>query len=363
MAVAKNPKNGKWYAKFRYKDYAGATIQKKKEGFATKKEAMKWEADFRAQYEGKERLTFKDAYEKYLADIENRVKNGTIVLKRRYYRHYQMLHDVEIASITPQLIRDWQNKYLLKADTNKRMRFTTRTARYINAQLSTFFEWCIKFCGLSVNPVTIAGNITIKSIAEKPETVKNIWQVSDFQRFISSIERFDYHLYYQLLFWCGLRRGEGLGLRVKDIDLKQKVIHIRQILTQENIIDTPKTKTSIRDVTIPDHLYTEINEYIRRLYSPQPDMLLFDRIKACVSGTFFYQQERIGMEPHIRLHDLRHSHASLLIHLGFTPDVVADRLGHANAQMVMRIYGHMYPQKRVEVTDALDKIAAEYADD
>ena len=78
-----------------------------------------------------------------------------------------------------------------------------------------------------------------------------------------------------------------------------------------------------------------------------------------MSGNFKRLQEKAGIEPKIRLHDLRHSHASLLINLGFSPDVVADRLGHKNAMMVMTIYGHMYKSKRDEVVDALERVAAE----
>lgn len=146
------------------------------------------------------------------------------------------------------------------------MKFSKRTIGFINAQLCTFFAWCIKFCGLSRNPVTAAGNITVKSISEKPERVKNIWQKKD---------------------------------------------------------------------------------------------LLFAHVGDSISNFFLNQQRKIGMEPIIRGHDLRHSHASLLINLGFSPDVVADRLGHANASMVLKVYGHMYPQKRIEVTTALNKMYQE----
>ena len=87
--------------------------------------------------------------------------------------------------------------------------------------------------------------------------------------------------------------------------------------------------------------------------------LLFAIGPQSLTNTFNYAQRRIDMKPHIRLHDLRHSHASMLINLGFSADVVADRLGHSNAAMVLSIYGHMYPQRRVEVVNALDKAIAE----
>ena len=357
MAVAKNPKSGKWYAKFRYHDYTGKSIQKKKEGFERKADAQKWEKDFISQHEGRERLTFKQAYEKYIRDCEKRQKSTTIANKKGCLQYYDAFSELPLTEICPQTIREWQNECLLAIDDKTgKMRFSKRTIGFINAQLCTFFAWCIKFCGLSQNPVTTAGSITVKSISEKPERVKNIWQKEDFEQFIATVKRPDYHLFFGILFWCGLRRGEAMGLRIKDINILEKTATICQNRTRLGVIDTPKTKSSARTVSIPDHLIIEIKDYIKRLYKPKDKDLLFDRVGDGISNFFLNQERKIGIEPIIRVHDLRHSHASLLINMGFTPDVVADRLGHSNAAMVLKIYGHMYPQKRVEVTDALNKM-------
>lgn len=359
MAVAKNPKTGKWYSKFRFRDYSGNIIQKKKEGFERKADAKKWEDDFIALHEGKEQLTFTQAYNKYIADCEKRFKAGTTFIKKRYLKYYTMLYNLPISEITPATIRLWQNKYLLSIDPmTDKMKFGKTTINSINGQLSAFFSWCVKFCGLSRNPVQAAGRITYKSITEKPTLVKNIWQKQDFDRFIATVKRPDHRLFYNFLFWLGLRRGEALGIRIKDIDLKGKTVRICQNRTLVGM-DTPKTKTSVRTVTIPDHLAAELAEYIGKIYKPSQKDLLFSSFGLSIGAAFRRAQEKAGMETRIRLHDLRHSHASMLINAGFSPDVVADRLGHANAQMVLTIYGHMYPQKRIEVRDTLNKIASE----
>lgn len=359
MAVAKNAKTGKWYTKFRYKDYAGNVIQKKKEGFETKKDAKAWEQNFIVAHEGREQLTFQQAFKKYLADCEKRQKATTIANKKGCLQYYEILNKMPITEITPQTIRQWQNECLLATDDTGKTRFQRSTINTINAQLSIFFNWACKFCGLLRNPVTAAGAITIRSITEKPERVKNIWQKEDFERFITTVKRPDYHLFFSLLFWCGLRRGEGMGLRVKDINIIDKSVTICQNRTRLGMIDTPKTKNSARTVSIPDHLVIEIKDYMKQLYKPKDKDLLFDHVGDSISNFFLNQQRKIGMEPIIRVHDLRHSHASLLINLGFSPDVVADRLGHANAAMVLKVYGHMYPQKRIEVTNALNKMYQE----
>jgi integrase len=199
-----------------------------------------------------------------------------------------------------------------------------------------------------------AGVITIKDTVIKPNIARNIWQLTDFQKFIDSVERSDYHLIYSLLFYCGIRRGEALGLRVKDVDLESGIIHIEQNKTIQGM-DSPKTKSSRRTVALPSNVIAEMEKFIKRKYKPAPSELVFSLSPDRITKFFAEKQEEIGMTPRIRLHDLRHSHASMLINLGFSPDVIADRLGHKDASMVMMVYGHMYPQKRIEVIDALEK--------
>ncbi len=365
MAIAKNKKTKKWYSKFRYKDYSGQWVQKKKEGFAKRSEAAEWEQKFLAQHAGTESLTFAEAYERYLADCEKRVKQSTIYAKRIAYKHFEAFYNTPIAEITPLMIRGWQTDCLMKVDPlTKRTQYRKGSMNTFQLHLSTFFSWCVKFCGLPENPVSRAGGVEVKGIPVKEPVVKKIWQVQDFNRFIAGVDRIDYQLAFKLLFWLGLRRGECMALRVKDIDLEEHLVKVRQNMVSGAhglIIDTPKTPKSVRDVRIPDFLIPDIKAYLKKLYKPKSSDLIFSITAYSISFYFKYIQEQLKIEPEkrLRLHDLRHSHASMLINAGFSPDVVADRLGHANAAMVLKVYGHMYPQRRVEVTNALGKIYLE----
>ena len=360
MAVSKNNKTGKWYSKFRFRDYAGNAIQKKKEGFATKHEAQAWETDYRKQHEGKERLTFAQAWVRYIADCEKRLKAGSVRQKQVNYKVFRPFYDTPIAEITTAMVRQWQNEVLLAANKeNGKLKYAARTIKNINTTLSSFFGYCVKFCGLDKNPVLGAGVITIRAKDEKPARLTDIWQKAQFNTFLQYIERQDLRLIYSILFWCGLRRGECLGLRVKDVDIANRIMHIRQSRFRHEI-DLPKTKSSLRDIKIPQIIIDMMKEYLKHLYIESKNDLLFPNVNTwTLDNSFGPTQEQAGIKPRIRLHDLRHSHASMLIHLGFSPQAVADRLGHANAAMVLSIYGHMYPQVRTEVVDAIDKIAAE----
>ncbi|MBR5163451.1 MAG: Arm DNA-binding domain-containing protein, partial [Schwartzia sp.] len=152
MAVAKNEKTGKWYAKFRYHDYTGRTIQKKKEGFDRRSDAQKWEMDFIAQHEGKENISFTDAYKKYMTDCEKRLKVLSVQEKQRMYKYYKPLHNIPISEITPATIREWQNEYLLRTDQKTgKMALAVGTIHHINTMLSTFMSWCKRFYNISSN--------------------------------------------------------------------------------------------------------------------------------------------------------------------------------------------------------------------
>lgn len=354
MSVAKNPKTGKWYCKFYYKDYTGKRMQKKKEGFAKKGEAQEWEKDFRARNEGKEQITFKQAYEMYIADGETRYKKMTTQFRKDRFKAYTALYDMPLTEITPTVIRRWQNEYLLQKDeSGEQMLFRKNTIWGTNKQLSAFFNWACKFCGLDRNPVRNAGTLVVNKLLEKPKHERKIWKVEDFQRFIYSIERDDYHLIYSILFWCGLRRGEVLGLHYEDVDLEHAVLFVKRNVTPQGI-DTPKTPTSTRQVSIPKVVLEELTDYVNKSFIHSSNQPLFDLSPVRITAAFLEFQRKIDMEPLIPLHCLRHSHASMLIDMGFGADVVGDRLGHKDASMVMQVYGHLYAERREEVVNKID---------
>ena len=89
----------------------------------------------------------------------------------------------------------------------------------------------------------------------------------------------------------------------------------------------PKTPKAKRCISIPDFLYDDINNYISKLYGLQNGDSIFYFTKSALEKEIKRVSKKVGLEP-IRVHDLRHSHASMLIEMGFNPIQIADRLGH-----------------------------------
>lgn len=110
-----------------------------------------------------------------------------------------------------------------------------------------------------------------------------------------------------------MRAGELLALTLNDIDFKNNQISINKTfyhLTGRDTIQPPKTAKGERTVNIPDFLTDEIKEYIKHLYKPDPNDRLFPKQLNYIRSAFNIRVKRSGVKK-IRIHDLRHSHATI----------------------------------------------------
>ena len=160
------------------------------------------------------------------------------------------------------------------------------------------------------------------------------------------------------LYFTGIREGELLALTPADIGFEKKTLTINknyQRLKGQDVITTPKTPKSRRTIPIPDGLCDCLQEYMGLCYELQPN----DRIFPFTKDFLYHEMEdgcKTSSVKKIRIHDIRHSHASLLVEMGFSPLLIAERLGHEKVQTTMDTYSHLYPNKQVEVAKQLDGI-------
>ena len=165
----------------------------------------------------------------------------------------------------------------------------------------------------------------------------------------------DDYMIFQTLYWTGLREGELLALTPADIDFENRSISVTksyQRLNSKDIVSTPKTAKSKRSVSIPDFLCSELKEYVQDM---RLDQRIFPYIKNDLRNFLRKICSVTGVKV-IRIHDIRHSHASLLIELGLSPKIIADRLGHEKIETTLNIYSHLYPNKQEEVADKLQAL-------
>ena len=155
-----------------------------------------------------------------------------------------------------------------------------------------------------------------------------------------------------------MRIGECLALTLEDIDFKSNKININKTcyhIGKKELINPPKTDSSERVIDIPQFLTDEIKEYVNHLYKPMPDTVLFNKQQQYVRGILQRYSQKAGVKE-IRLHDLRHSHASMLINLGANPVLVAERLGHESPAITLEVYSHLFPHKQAEIVAKIEKV-------
>lgn len=173
----------------------------------------------------------------------------------------------------------------------------------------------------------------------------NFWTKDEYLKFIECVKDKPASYYaFQILYWCGLRLGELLALTSSDIDLDNNVIHITksyQRINREEVITPPKTQKSNRDVVIPSFLSNELKEYMNMLYGFTSKDIIFHFTKSYLHHEMD-RGAKLANVKRIKIHELRHSHISLLIHKGFSAVAIGNRVGHESQDITFR-YAHMFP--------------------
>ena len=158
-----------------------------------------------------------------------------------------------------------------------------------------------------------------------------------------------------------MREGELLALTASDIDFTAKQIDINktyQRLHGEDVFTTPKTRKSKRKVPIPDFLCRELQKYMDSRYMFDPGERLFPVTKSYLSHEMDRGCKNTGVKR-IRIHDIRHSHASLLINQGCDVLILSDRLGHEKVSTTLNTYSHLFPHKQQELVSNLEQLGTD----
>ena len=353
MKAEKDKKTGKWLIQYRYTDWQGKRRKSTKRGFATKREAEEWLRNFLITQKADFDMKFEDFWKMYCADMETRLREHTMRTKK-YIVELKILPyfgNKRVNDITAADIRQWQNELI-------KMGYSPTYLKTINNQLSAIFNYAVRYYDLKSNPCAKAG-----SMGKSKEEEMDFWTGEEFRKFIDSVmnKRLSY-MAFMTLYWTGMRLGELLALNPKDVDLKKRTISITksyQRLGKKDVITPPKTPKSKRVITIPEFLATDIKDYMDSLYDLQEDDRLFPITKYYLEHEMQRGIKESGVKR-IRVHDLRHSHASMLIELGFSPLEIANRLGHEKVETTLNTYAHLYPNKQTKLAE---RLGSEYRED
>ena len=244
----------------------------------------------------------------------------------------------------------WQNHLLAFKRANGKG-YSASYLRKIHSQLSAIFNHAVDFYHLPSNPAQKAGNIAIEEYKEML-----FWTKEEYLKFADVMMDKPVSYYaFEMLYWCGIREGELLALTPADFDFTTHTLRINksyQRLNREDVITPPKTFKSNRFIKMPQFICDEMQDYLKMLYEPKEDERIFT-----ISKSYLHHEMNRGSKvsgvKRIRVHDLRHSHVSLLINMGFTVLAIADRMGHESIDITYR-YAHLFPSEQTQMAEQLD---------
>ena len=241
---------------------------------------------------------------------------------------------------------------------------SARTVGHVHGVIRAALNDAVRWQDLGRNPALQA------SPPKKQRAEMRTWTAEQARMFLDSVRSDRLYAAYALALTTGLRRGELLGLAWRDVDLEVGWLNVRQTVISVNFkvqLSTPKTASGRRSVGLDSGTVELLREHRLRqlkerhdlgLAAQQPDDLVFATVEGAplhpglFTDTFDRRVKAAGV-PRIRLHDLRHTAATLLLSAGVHPKVVQERLGHSSVSITLDLYSHSIPALQLEAASKL----------
>lgn len=292
-------------------------------------------------------MSFEEAYNEFKIFASKRQKKqGFVTLQSNFNaRILPYFREYDILSITSRDILKWQD-YIYTL--GFKYSYTSKLYIYLNC----FMKYCCNYLGLEHNPMNGVPNFK----RDIEETKHDFYTLEEFNKFIKCVDHKVYKQFFNLMFFTGTRPGEAMALKFSD--LSDNYISINKNLTTKGgrTLDTPKNRSSIRQIKIDNklkHDLYDLKKYYSKNYNADvEDYFIFGGLNPLSPTTINRYKKRACNKANIRpikLHEFRHSHATLLLHNGMLINEVSRRLGHNKVSTTLNIYTHtdLLQEKRV----------------
>lgn len=328
----------------------GKQVRTTRQGFKTIKEAKRAEVklveEFQRQgaWKNNDRTTFDEVAKMWLDQYKNTVKASTFLTTNHYYFDTikPLLGDKAIAKISAMMCQKVINN----------LSDLSAMSLYISV-INRIFKFAIHLNIIDVNPMD--RTMRPRSTAKKKEPVfYSKEEINAFLNAVKETEPLEYQLVYRILFFGGLRIGECIVLEDTDFNFKDNTISITKTFakTLDGVITgTPKTKKSIREVSMDTETMELAKRIIRQSVKPLHESFrLFNFSPDSVRCNLRNVIKRNNFRA-INLHGFRHTHASLLFESGVPAKVAQERLGHSKIFMTLDTYTHLAKDKADGIGD------------
>ncbi len=268
--------------------------------------------------------------------------------------------------LTNRVLQEWKN-----TTANKDLALITK--QHIYSEFRTMLNYAVKMGYIAKNNLVTLGNFR-EVYFEKPQDKLQYYTSEQFLKYIraakseaerkNSLSDWGYYVFFAIAYYTGMRKGEINALKWSDID--GDIIHVRRSIAQKlkgaDVETPPKNKSSYRDLQAPKPLLDILNEHKKRYQQIEgfDDDFRICGGEICLRDTSIENRNqtfaKIAGLPHIRIHDFRHSHATLLANNAINIQEIARRLGHSNIEMTWNTYSHLYPKEEERAVDLLNDI-------
>jgi integrase len=362
-------KDGKIYARITYTDSTGKERQiwRRAESKSDAKELAK-ELE-RQLKEGPETFEHKgnlDEYlDKWLESCKKKVGGRTyqdyVNILRLHIR--PALGKKKLSTLRPLQIQDLVNKLQEKG-------LAARSVRHAHAILYRALQQAVKWRILTSNPAALI------NLPKQVKKEMKAFSPEEARKFLKACADDKYGLVFELALISGMRPEEYLALQWSDLDFQQNTVTIQRVVVWERwtkavYFAEPKTNKSRRTIPLPSYLMYKLQEY--RKHQLEHKLRMGEKFKnehnlvfASETGTIISIRNLQGRHfkpilmkaklPDIRLYDLRHSCATLLLVAGENPKVVSERLGHSSIVLTLDVYSHVLPSMQKSATEKLEMI-------
>ena len=347
-------------------------VHEKKRRYLAECYAYRFEAQCKAGNELCGESRFRDLYEWYFQRIAPLVlKEHTLMNEKNLIADYVLprLGEMKLEEITPYRIDGMLFELLSKGKMKGTGGLSAGTVNLIRAILCGMFETAVKKKVTSENPVKLSARL------RPEEKERRFIDVNECRRMVELLPKMKNKQVMRavkLLLFTGMRRGELLALHWEDVDFENSEIHIRYTLFRKDgkaVLTSPKTKTSVRTVPVPEEIRKELREqqqYVSHLREKNREN--WKETGACfvnlhgdylngeyVNGVFREFLSENGFPPY-HLHDLRHANASLLINTGVPMKIVSEHLGHESTRTTEEFYTHLFRDAKRITADAISEV-------
>ncbi len=371
ITKGKGTRNGlqQYYVRINYTDIHGVYQQRQKTAYG--KEAAK-EMERKLQAEVQEstaaNMTVQQLYDDYLLHQKYEIRETSFekskgILKRHVL---PLLKDYRIVKLDTVILKRWRD-----AINKKGLAVSTKNGIY--RSLNALLNYATRMTYIPRNPLKLLGPFRDAYLVDKKKTKSfDFYTYEEFVQYIEiarekavSLYEHSFYTFFCIAFYMGLRKGEIHALKWSDI--KGNTMQVRRSIAQKlkggDRETPPKNESSIRDLQIPVPLMKVLSEQ-KALQKAAGRFtsdfrICGDGIRCLRDSTVENRNSLFAKEAglrHIRIHDFRHSHASLLCNEGINIQEIARRLGHSDTETTWSTYAHLYPREEERALNVLNNL-------